>query len=73
MVFHRAPAKLELTGRQEMMGKRGGALTLEIVRQVIDAADREDAQRGEKCRRRCREMRSAGWVGLTRHPECFAG
>jgi hypothetical protein len=56
-----------------MMGKGGGALTLEIVRQVIDAADREDAQRGEKCRRRCREMRSAGWVGLTRHPECFAG
>jgi hypothetical protein len=60
MVFHRAPAKLELTGRQEMMGKGDGALTLEIVRQVIDA-DREDAQRGEKCRRRCREMRSASF------------
>jgi hypothetical protein len=42
---YRAPAKLEVTGRQEMTGKGGGALTLEIVRQVIDAADREDAQR----------------------------
>jgi hypothetical protein len=42
---YRAPAKLEVAGRQEMTGKGGGALTLEIVRQVLDATDPEDAQR----------------------------
>jgi hypothetical protein len=42
---YRAPAKLEVAARQEMTGKGGGALTLEIVRQVLDATDQEDAQR----------------------------
>jgi hypothetical protein len=42
---YRAPAKLEVAARQEMTGKGGGALTLEIVRQLLDATDPEDAQR----------------------------
>ena len=42
---YRALAKLEVAGRQEMTGKGGGALTLEIVRQFLDATDQEDAQR----------------------------
>jgi hypothetical protein len=42
---YRAPAKLEVAARQEMTGKGGGALTLEIVRQFLDATDPEDAQR----------------------------
>ena len=42
---YRAPAKLEVAGKQEMTGKGGGALTLEIVRQFLDATDPEDAQR----------------------------
>jgi hypothetical protein len=42
---YRAPAKLEVAGRQEMTGKGGGALTLEIVRQLLDATDQEDDRR----------------------------
>ena len=42
---YRVPAKLEVAGKQEMTGKGGGALTLEIVRQFLDASDQEDAQR----------------------------
>ena len=45
---YRAPAKLEVAGRQEMTGKGGGALTLEIVRQVLEVTDQEDDRRGEK-------------------------
>jgi len=42
---YRAPAKLEVAGRQEMTGKGGGALTLEIVRQFLDATGREDDEK----------------------------
>jgi hypothetical protein len=39
---YRAPAKLEVAGRQEMTGK--GGVTLEMVRQLLDATDQEDGQ-----------------------------
>src|SRR5882762_7832570 len=42
---YRAPAKLEIAGKQEMTGKGGGALTLEIVRQFLDATGQEDDEK----------------------------
>jgi hypothetical protein len=42
---YRAPAKLEIAGKQEMTGKGGGALTLQIVRQFLDATGQEDDEK----------------------------